>query len=192
MVSRKVAVLSGDVRRALHICRRAVERCAAQAEADATGAGREGLSNPNALFARHASRGRLSPTTRPRVGLDQIKAAAAELVQQNHMLVMARLAPLPRLVLVAVALELSKSGTEDVSFDRVAQRVRVEAVRVLGALGRPCRADLQSVCRVLGAARLLLVDTPRAHRDIKIRLNMQLDDVYFALQNDKQVGPLLR
>ena len=37
-----------------------------------------------------------------------------------------------------------------------------------------------------------LVDTPRAQRDIKIRLNMQLDDVYFALQNDKQVGPLLR
>ena len=126
------------------------------------------------------------------MGLDQIKAAAAELVQQNHMLVMARLAPLPRLVLVAVALELSKSGTEDVSFDRVAQRVRVEATRVVGTLGRPCRADLQSVCRVLGAARLLLVDTPRAQRDIKIRLNMQLDDVYFALQNDKQVGPLLR
>ena len=44
------------------------------------------------------------------------------------------------------------------------------------------------------SSRALLVrnDTPRAQRDIKIRLNMQLDDVYFALQNDKQVGPLLR
>ena len=57
---------------------------------------------------------------------------------------------------------------------------------------KPTRGELLALCRMLGGARLLLVDLPRAQRERKIRLNMQLDDVYFALQGDATVGMLLR
>ena len=138
--------------------------------------------------------------------LDDIASAARELVQQNHMLVMAALPLMPRLFLVAVALEMARSGSEDVDFDTVARRVRVECARLGGyceeiaAAGggmgtpveKPNRGEQLALCQMLGGARLLLVDRPRAQRELKIRLNMQLDDVYFALQGDATVGQLLR
>ena len=96
----------------------------------------------------------------------------------------------------------------DTTSDRrvVARRVRVEFARLDGAceeiaaagggmnapVEKPTRAELLALCRMLGGARLLLVELPRAQRERKIRLNMQLDDVYFALQGDATVGILLR
>lgn len=197
--SRKVAAVSGDARRALDICRRAVEL----AEADVPG-------DPTTPTKRTSSDVEGNPRS-GRVTIATIKKAINEATSnpiQQHL----RSLPLTsKLLMVAILMRIRRTGLVETTFGEALdelQRVAAFAPRappgmaqILGSgqkgavpgtvqrhMGRP--SYIHAAALELVAAGLINLEAHRADRSSKLRLSIADDEVKMALREDGELRQL--
>ena len=203
MAAAKVASVSGDVRRALHLCRRAAELASAEAMHIAAIATKV-PSQQRALVVR----------------IEDINAAAKVLNTGLHIEAIASTSPWQRQLLVALAAYLRSADSDDapalsiyeraISYSRLMSTVAAstatsstcspsagmhaedKATELLeGYCLVPTVDDMACIASYLDAKRLLVIDHVAASRWPRLRLNVQLDDVTFALRDDPLVQRVL-
>jgi origin recognition complex subunit 1 len=166
LCSRKVASVSGDVRRALQICRRAADLCA-----EAVRAGK---------------------VSEPVVRMAHINQAVEDLFTSNHVAVLRKASVHERILLASVILEGGNSGgssLEAVPFSALQSRhghaCRARGLRELSA------SELWGVCRGLAELCVLSLEEVRYQRFANVRINVLRDDVFFAFRGDELWHSLL-
>lgn len=152
LVSRKVAAVSGDARRCLDICRRAVEIADSRSKKKGT-----------AL-----------------VGMSHVDAALQDMFSSPKIRAMKCLTQMEGLFLKSVIAEFRSSGLEEATFGDVFQQL-LDFCRIEG-LSTPTPSQAAGVCCRLGAWKLLLVEAGRRDLEQRIRLNVNQDDVLYALE----------
>ncbi|PNP41366.1 origin recognition complex subunit 1 [Trichoderma gamsii] len=190
--SRKVAAVSGDARRALDICRRAVEL----AEGDAPG-------DPMTPSKRANENGVPDQSRRGRVTISTIKRAINEATTnpiQQHL----RGLPLTsKMLMAALLLRIRRSGLAETTLGETLdelQRSTAYAARpppgmaqILPGLGKGNQGGRRMVGRPqyihaaaleLVAAGLVNLEAHRADRSSKLRLAIADDEVKMALRDD--------
>jgi len=155
LVSRKVAAVSGDARRCLDICRRAVEIADSRSKKKGT-----------AL-----------------VGMSHVDAALQDMFSSPKIRAMMCLSQMEGLFLKSVIAEFRSSGLEEATFGDVFQQL-LDFCRIEG-VSSPAPSEAAAVCCRLGAWRLLLVESGRRDLEQRIRLNVNQDDVLYALQKKR-------
>ncbi|XP_068676191.1 origin recognition complex subunit 1-like [Montipora foliosa] len=155
LVSRKVAAVSGDARRCLDICRRAVE----------------------IADSRSKKKGNVL------VGMNHVDEALQDMFSSPKIRAMMCLSYMEGLFLKAVIAEFRSSGLEEATFGDVYQQL-LDFCRIEG-VSSPSPSEAAAVCCRLGAWRLLLVESGRRDLEQRIRLNVNQDDVLFALQKTR-------
>ncbi|XP_078353146.1 uncharacterized protein LOC144637932 isoform X2 [Oculina patagonica] len=155
LVSRKVAAVTGDARRCLDICRRAVEIADSRSKKKGT-----------AL-----------------VGMSHVDLALQDMFSSPKIRAMKCLTQVEGLFLKSVIAEFRSSGLEEATFGDVFQQL-IDFCRIEG-LPSPTPSQAAAVCCRLGAWRLLLVESGRRDLEQRIRLNVNQDDVLYALQKNR-------
>lgn len=199
--SRKVAAVSGDARRALDICRRAVELAEGRFKSNDKG---HGPGNQDAL-SRDAEYNRVTIATIKRA----IFEATSNPLQQH-------LQTLPlshRVLLVALLLKLQRSGTGEASFADMASEID-QMIKLELATSATDRYDmmksptplirnrsganlvitedmcLQSCAIDLASAGILILETQLAERPGKMRLAIGEEDIRMAFRDDADIKAL--
>ncbi|KAM0512208.1 hypothetical protein ACHAPE_009138 [Trichoderma viride] len=190
--SRKVAAVSGDARRALDICRRAVEL----AESDAPG-------DPMTPSKRANENGIPDQSRRGRVTISTIKRAINEATTnpiQQHL----RGLPLTsKMLMAALLLRIRRSGLAETTLGETLDELQRSTAytarpppgmaQILPGLGKGNQAGRRMVGRPqyihtaaleLVAAGLVNLEAHRADRSSKLRLAIADDEVKMALRDD--------
>ncbi|KAM0486787.1 hypothetical protein ACHAPX_000050 [Trichoderma viride] len=190
--SRKVAAVSGDARRALDICRRAVEL----AEGDAPG-------DPMTPSKRANDNGIPDQSRRGRVTISTIKRAINEATTnpiQQHL----RGLPLTsKMLMAALLLRIRRSGLAETTLGETLDELQRSTAytarpppgmaQILPGLGKGNQAGRRMVGRPqyihtaaleLVAAGLVNLEAHRADRSSKLRLAIADDEVKMALRDD--------
>ena len=175
--ARKVAAISGDIRRALQIARRAAEIC----DRDAREKGQ--TDGPNTSV----------PEMAPLVTIRHINLAHKELTSTAYMLAVKSASRFERLMLAAVVLQIRSSGREELIYDDVVRRFESICRTRGGAPSQhPVGMEIKALVRRLAASGLLALElrTLDWEWQPKVRLNILMDDVVFALADDKDTRNL--
>ncbi|KAL7924988.1 P-loop containing nucleoside triphosphate hydrolase protein [Trichoderma austrokoningii] len=190
--SRKVAAVSGDARRALDICRRAVEL----AEGDAPG-------DPMTPSKRANESGILDQSRRGRVTISTIKRAINEATTnpiQQHL----RGLPLTsKMLMAALLLRIRRSGLAETTLGETLDELQrstaytarppLGMAQILPGLGKGNQAgrrvagrphNIHTAALELVAAGLVNLEAHRADRSSKLRLAIADDEVKMALRDD--------
>lgn len=220
MAARKVASLSGDVRRALQICRRAAElarerigaagytsscsSCSSSSSSTSSSSGVAGVGRGKVADGENDKdnddddnddddddddEGGRSGRRRTRVTIADVSAAAAEMSATHTLTAIAEGSAWERLFLTALVLQLRATHRDDAPLRDVVRRF-LTLLRV----HRNELATLEEgmeVARRLGDVHLCLLEEDRLERFPDVRLNVQLDDVVFALREDDVCAKLL-
>lgn len=202
--SRKVAAVSGDARRALDICRRAVEIAERQAEeqqqkedpegAEADTPSRTGRGKKNKAIAITTSG---KPKISPRVTIATIKAAINESTSSPIAQCLKALPLASKLFLAALLARSRRTGVSESTLgDVFAEAKRIADIADNSAIHDFLIID-QKAPRLLamGAAAMELVDSSiimmdarsRGERAGKVRLRIAEDEVKSALMHDADV-----
>ena len=179
--SRKVAAVSGDARRVLDICRRAMEIAEAASVAKA---------------------GQI-PGRPPRVTINIIKEAIGEATSNPIQQHLRGLSLLMKVLLVCTINRIRHSGLLETTVGEVADKYKSLPLPVLVRLGRdklggrPCEAHIVPNMPALGSALLYLagvgiltLDSQRTERVNKIRLAIGIEEILMSLSGDTEVGDL--
>ena len=117
----------------------------------------------------------------PGVGMVQVTAAHAEMFSTPKMAMVRNCSPWQKMMLQAISMVFTKTGIEEATFGRVH-----EVLKELSALdGYKAMSVTQAhaLLSSLVSMRLVLAEPNKSGRlDLKIRLNISLDDVSFALK----------
>ncbi|RUP45409.1 P-loop containing nucleoside triphosphate hydrolase protein [Jimgerdemannia flammicorona] len=165
--ARKVSAVSGDARRALDICRRAVEIVETKLKKD--------KDNPTPTDIP-------TPTTAYHVTIPTINEAVREMFSSANVSFIRHASLHQKIFLLATMQRLRRSGVADVEFAEVAQQ-HVQTCRWHN-VEPPSSSDLAAICASLGQARCLLVEPGRLDLHQRIRLNVSEEDVTMALKSD--------
>ncbi|EEC13090.1 Cdc6 protein, putative [Ixodes scapularis] len=157
LVARKVAAVSGDARRALDICRRAAE------------------------IAELFFQGSPKKKSRHIVGMAHVDQAIQEMFSSPKIIAMQNLALQEQLFMRAVVAEFERTGVEEGTFASVYQQ-HISLCRLEGAKP-PTLSEASAVCARLASCRLLLAELGCNDLFYKIQLNVNTDDVNYALKN---------
>lgn len=170
LCARKVAAVSGDVRRALEVCRLAAQ-LAEREELDAAPSGRGPLPHP-------------APASPPsHVGIELIERASRQLRGSASLRAIAALPKQQLLLLCCAVLQQRKTGLAEVALDRLTAH-HAALSRRHGAVGLASPAELQQMLARLKDGRLMgLAGAPGM-----LRLLVQPEDVKQAA---KQQGGFL-
>ncbi|XP_053432465.1 origin recognition complex subunit 1 [Nycticebus coucang] len=155
LVARKVAALSGDARRCLDICRRATEIC----ELAPQKPGAPGL-----------------------VTIAHLMEAVDEMFSSSYITAIKNSSILEQGFLRAILAEFRRSGLEEATFQQIYSQ-HVTLCRMEG-LPYPTMSESMAVCSQLGSCRLLLVEPSRNDLLLRVRLNVNQDDVLYALKEE--------
>lgn len=152
LVSRKVAALSGDARRALDICRRASEI----AERD--------------------------PDKKDKVSVNMthVTQALSEMIASTKVRAIKACSQMERMIIQAVCMEVERTGIEEVNFRGVYNQLK--AVTTLNDIPMPHTGICFAITTKLNARRLLICEHARKDIHMKILLNISSDDFYYATQ----------
>ncbi|EDV23487.1 uncharacterized protein TRIADDRAFT_28013, partial [Trichoplax adhaerens] len=160
-VARKVAAVSGDVRRTLDICRRAVEIVNQQLD--------KGQDLDNSSDAK--------------VEMKHVATAISEMFSSPKIAAIRNASVHEQLFLRAVIVSFRLSGVEETVFKEVYEQYvsicRTEGIMVCSP------SEVLKLCQRLGSCKLLLVE-PGCAQLAKIRLNVSQDDVSYAVQSAMQ------
>lgn len=121
--ARQVAAYSGDVRQALLICSRAAERRRTLLVADLDARVRTAALKTSANV--HGSCSAPGVISQPRVAMEDVAGARAELNDSAHMRALRSCTFGEALLLVALGAELRVSGREEVKFQAVVDKVGI-------------------------------------------------------------------
>ncbi|KAI8601353.1 P-loop containing nucleoside triphosphate hydrolase protein [Dissophora ornata] len=172
--ARKVGAVSGDARRALDICRRAVEIVESNAQKAEEQRLRVAQKNP---FTD------LGPTHEP----EQVTIRAIKEMFASPNVRLIQTASLhQKLFLVALTLRLRRLGLAEVEFSEIAH-AHLQMCR-LQNIEPPMLSDLSAICASLGSSRCLLVESGKHDIRQRVRLSVSEEDVIMALK----VDPLFR
>jgi origin recognition complex subunit 1 len=167
--ARKVASISGDIRRALQIARRAAEIC-----------DREAQDEQDIELSKTGNKA-------PCVTIRHINAAHKELTSTAYILAVKSAAKFERIMLAAVVLQIRSSGIEEIFYDDVVRRFE-SLCRTRGGVQsqHPKCMEIKALCRRLAASGLLGMEKRSIDYEWqpKVRLNVLMDDVVFALADD--------
>ncbi|RGP73640.1 origin recognition complex subunit 1 [Fusarium longipes] len=194
--SRKVAAVSGDARRALDICRRAVEL----AEADAP-------SDPTTPSKRESQ---TQPKGSGRVTIATIKKAINEATTNPIQQHLRSLPLMSKLVMAALLLRIRRTGLAETTFGETLDEIHRASLRAPPALpgvaavlnsglkgtmtngqrlmARP--GHIHTAALELVAAGLINLEAQRAERSSKLRLSIADDEVKMALRDDGDLKAL--
>ncbi|XP_045114139.1 origin recognition complex subunit 1-like isoform X2 [Portunus trituberculatus] len=161
LVSRKVAALSGDARRALDICRRATE-----------------IAETSKLPPSPSK----SPLKRAAlVGMLHVDQAIREMFTSPKIAAIRSCSVMEQLILKAVVAEFIRTGVEEAQFGRVMDQF-VSLCRFDG-MKPPCTSVVMMLVNHLTSQRLILTEHSRNDILMRLRLNISTDDVSYALQS---------
>lgn len=201
--SRKVAAVSGDARRALDICRRAVELAEAEAPAEP--------STPSKKGRKPEADARNAPG---RVTIATIKKAINEATSNPIQQYLRALALTPRLLLIALLGRMQRSGTSDATFGDILGEIHrmiklatgssgedilepIEASFTLVGAGRPTEnymvteaLRIQSSAVDLAGAGIIVLEAQKPERPNKLRLAIGDEEVRMALRDDADIKAL--
>lgn len=194
--SRKVAAVSGDARRALDICRRAVELAEAEAPSDpTTPSKRDPQTQPKGL-------GRVTIATIKKA----INEATSNPIQQH----LRSLPLMSKLVMAALLLRIRRTGLGETTFGETLDEIHRASLRAPAALPgvaavlsnglkgtqlggqRPMTrpGHIHTAALELVAAGLINLEAQRAERSSKLRLSIADDEVKMALRDDGDLRAL--
>lgn len=145
LVARKVAACSGDVRRALDICRRASE-----------------LVEEGSL-----------------VTMPIINKVLSQMMNSANVCLIKACSEVEKLFLQAVVAENERTGVEETSFISVYRQF--QSLCALSSLAAVNISEAMAVLNRLGTSGLLLTEHARADINQSIFLNVNADDIYYAL-----------
>jgi origin recognition complex subunit 1 len=162
-VARKVAAVSGDVRRALELCRRGAEMAC------------EKNNNNNAAES--------SEEVTEKVTIRHIDSAIKEMFGASHMKLLEALPELDKIVLGFLIIELKKSGTIETSLEHLVTRTKqtLKMIPEKDALKDPQIAEISHSVTQLSRMKLVVAEPPVKHRQRKIALNIPADDVTYSI-----------
>ena len=179
LVARKVSSLSGDARRALDICRRATEI-----------AQREVILQKKKLETITASPKKRKTSKNQQntndeefiVGMSHVTQAHKEMFCSPKIMAIRSCSQFERIFLQSIVTVFQKTGIEETTFERT---LKLTAELALMEGHRPMTLqELHGVLNRLNSMRLVLAEPGKSGRlDMKIRLNVSQDDVWFALKN---------
>lgn len=195
--SRKVAAVSGDARRALDICRRAVEIAEADSQDDPSTPSKHAQDLPNGQ----------SKLKLGRVSIATIKKAINEATTNSVQQHLRALPLMSKLLVAAVLMRMRRTGLTETTFgetldelQRAALQSPVSDPRIsqvlrsnLGGtqsqgqrhMGRP--GYIHTAAMDLVAAGLINLEAQRAERSSKLRLAIADDEVKMALHDDAEL-----
>ncbi|KAF4947218.1 hypothetical protein FGADI_10526 [Fusarium gaditjirri] len=194
--SRKVAAVSGDARRALDICRRAVELAEADRPSDpATPSKRDSQTQPKGP-------GRVTIATIKKA----INEATTNPIQQH----LRSLPLMSKLVMAALLLRIRRTGLAETTFGDTLDEIHRACLRAPAALpgvaavlnnglkGTPMGSQrpmtrpghIHTAALELVAAGLINLEAQRAERSSKLRLSIADDEVKMALRDDGDLKAL--
>jgi origin recognition complex subunit 1 len=173
LASRKVAAVSGDVRRALELCRRAAE--IAEAE-QATTAAAAAVAPVDGDGGDEATQ----PPEQQLVQMEHITAAVKELFGEPHMVALRTAGPHAKVALCALLCEMRRTGLADVAMEDVYVRY-AELCRMHGVVAAAWGAAAAAVGR-LGEARVLLCEPGALGAAQRVALNVSVDSVEYTLK----------
>lgn len=203
--SRKVAAVSGDARRALDICRRAVELAEAEAPDEPSTPSKKGRKPGQETDKRHAP---------GRVTIATIKKAINEATSNPIQQYLRALALTPRLLLIALLGRMQRSGTSDATFGDILGEIHrmlklatgsasadvlepVESSFTLVGAGRPTEnymvaeaMGIQASAVDLAGAGIIVLEAQRPERPNKLRLAIGDEEVRMALRDDSDIRAL--
>ena len=167
-VARKVAAVSGDVRRALELCRMGAEMACEQNMA-AVGTKSQGQGQPQDA----------------KVTIKHIDAAIKEMFGASHMKLLEALPELDMIVLGFLILELRKSGTIETVLEQLITRAKrtLRMIPDMGALKDPQIAEVSNSITQLSRMKLIVAEPPIKHRHRKMALNIPADDITYTIGN---------
>ena len=198
--SRKVAAVSGDARRALDICRRAVELAEADAPGDPT--------TPSKRERLAEAQGQ--PRGTGRVTIATIKKAINEATTNPIQQHLRSLPVLSKLLMSALLLRIRRTGLAETTFGETLDEIHRACLRAPPALpgmaqvlntglkGAQANAQRQmsrpgqvhTAALDLCAAGLINLEAQRAERSSKLRLAIADDEVKMALRDDGDLRAL--
>lgn len=193
--SRKVAAVSGDARRALDICRRAVELAEADAPGDPTTPSKRDQDQPRGA-------GRVTIATIKKA----INEATSNPVQQH----LRSLPLMSKLLMAALMMRIRRTGLAETTFGETLDEIHRASLRAPSALPgvaavlnnglkgtqtgamrpqtRP--GHIHTAALELVAAGLINLEAQRAERSSKLRLSIADDEVKMALRDDGDLKAL--
>lgn len=194
--SRKVAAVSGDARRALDICRRAVELAEADAPNDPT--------TPSKREPQTQSKGS------GRVTIATIKKAINEATTNPIQQHLRSLPLMSKLVMAALLLRIRRTGLAETTFGETLDEIHRASLRpppalpgvaavlnsgLKGAMTSGQRpmirpGHIHTAALELVAAGLINLEAQRAERSSKLRLSIADDEVKMALRDDGDLKAL--
>jgi origin recognition complex subunit 1 len=204
--SRKVAAVSGDARRALDICRRAVELAETEASAQSTMQSKQLHGQDKANQMGQASKSRVTISTIKRA----INEATTSPIQQYL-----RLLPfMSKLLLAALLTKTQRMGLAETTFGDVVDEMHRNltlggtafdtsmldcladsygAVNQTPAKFQPQKTHLFGAATAaveLLAAGIIILEAQKAERTSKIRLAIGDEEVKMAFRDDSQINGL--
>ncbi|XP_065342736.1 uncharacterized protein Orc1 [Cloeon dipterum] len=150
LVARKVASLSGDARRALEICRRALE------------------------LAENTS-----------VQMSHVMKSLKEMLETPTVETIKNLGPLEKLFLNCMASEIQRTGVEETSLGEVIKSMRSNGL--FHGVTDFTDSKISEICARLASCRLVLAEQDRAGLRQRISLNVNPDDLHYALKVSNQI-----
>ncbi|KAI0415310.1 ATPase [Xylaria grammica] len=203
--SRKVAAVSGDARRALDICRRAVEL----AEAEAKGPGPD-PSTPSKRGRGQAIEGGKGKSSQGRVTIATVKKAISEATTSPLQQYLRGLPFAFKVMLASLLIRNERTGLSDTTYGDVleeAKRALVldaasRRVSLLTRVGtddarwatkgvKTARiAGVQAAAVGLAGAGIIILEGQRAERPSKMRLAVGDEEVKLALRDDPEIKAL--
>jgi origin recognition complex subunit 1 len=158
LIARKVAAISGDARRVLDICRRAVDVAETQFEAI-----RPGMQ------------------CKQQVTLLNVNQALKDIFSSEKLTAITQASEQQRLLLQAIVQDFRITGLEEAVFrDVYAHHVSIS--HFSNALA-PSPSELLQIAYELHEIKLILIDKNRVDMLKRIRLNVSVDDINFGLQS---------
>lgn len=180
LVARKVAALSGDARRCLDICRRAVEIAECEQEKPSVTTNVKSKT-PRRKSVKSLSKGKKEASMKQLVSMKHVEIALKEMFSSPKFLALQSLSQMEEMFMKAVISEFRRSGLEEAQFNDVYDQFQSHC-RAEGGFEPPNTSETFAICNSLGSFRLLL--TEAGSKDIlqRIRLNVSVDDVMFAFK----------
>jgi origin recognition complex subunit 1 len=199
--SRKVAAVSGDARRALDICRRAVELAESDVQGDPATPSKRAKGED---FPDKAKGGRVTIATVKKA----INEATTNPIQQH----LRNLPLMSKLLMAALLLRIRRTGLAETTFGDVLDELQRTSAHASGTVpglaqvlpgisrssgaaaagprgvGRP--SCVHTAALELVAAGLINLESQRAERSSKLRLAIADDEVKMALRDDTDLRAL--
>ncbi|BBN09249.1 hypothetical protein Mp_4g18200 [Marchantia polymorpha subsp. ruderalis] len=183
--SRKVAAVSGDIRRALELCRRAVEVAEARIAEHNSNVPPEVAENRTDQDENQPSNTvpEATPATGQVVTMADVDAAISQLFEAPQIQMMQRSPKLAKIFLTAMVYEQRRTSVVETTFEKVA----ATCSELCASNGEeiPDFDTLLGIGCKLGALRLLLCEPGARHKLQKLQLNFPCDDVTFALKDSE-------